>query len=135
MDLGILMKTNFVCYLFILTVLAHNTWAKTLYMDLNNQTGKEDGSQARPYNTTQEAIDNASENNTILVLPRVYSGLGNVELSSNFELELGLMVTGRYISASQATHWDGKTENRESVASGTYFYQLQAGNYLKTKRW
>ena len=62
------MKTYFVWYSLFLTVVIHSALATTLYVDLNNQTGREDGSQARPYNTIQEAIDNASGGNTILVL-------------------------------------------------------------------
>jgi hypothetical protein len=30
-----------------------------------------------------------------------------------------------------AAYWDGKTEAGQVVASGTYFYQLQAGDYTQ----
>ena len=41
---------------------------------------------------------------------------------------------GRYIRADQVAYWDGKTEAGEVVASGTYFYQLQAGDYSQTRK-
>ena len=50
------------------------------------------------------------------------------------QLELGQMVAGRYIRADLAAYWDGKTETGEQVSSGTYFYQLQAGGYIETRK-
>ena len=43
-----------------------------------------------------------------------------------------MVMAARYVAASQAAHWDGKTETGEPVGSGTYFYQLQAGDYTET---
>ena len=43
------------------------------------------------------------------------------------------MVAGRYIRADLVA-WDGKTETGEPVGSGTYFYQLQAGGYIETRK-
>ena len=48
--------------------------------------------------------------------------------------QLGLVTAGRYVAANQATYWDGKTETGEAIASGTYFYQLQAGDYTETRK-
>ena len=50
------------------------------------------------------------------------------------QLELGMVMAGRYVTAGQAVYWDGKTANGETVASGTYFYQLQANDYRETKK-
>jgi flagellar hook assembly protein FlgD len=30
--------------------------------------------------------------------------------------------------------WDGRDDNGRQVASGTYFYRLEAGGYSETKR-
>ena len=49
-------------------------------------------------------------------------------------LQLGQLTAGRYVTADQAAHWDGKTQEGEAVASGTYFYQLQAGDYTEIRK-
>ena len=50
------------------------------------------------------------------------------------QLQLGLVTAGRYVTADQAAYWDGKSETGEAVASGTYFYQLQAGDYTEIRQ-
>jgi hypothetical protein len=50
------------------------------------------------------------------------------------QLQRGLVTAGRYVTADQAAYWDGKSETGEAVASGTYFYQLQAGDYTETRK-
>lgn len=50
------------------------------------------------------------------------------------QLEIGLQSRGRYINRQKAAYWDGKTEQGEKVASGIYFYQLQAGAYTAIKK-
>ena len=49
-------------------------------------------------------------------------------------LELGQLTAGRYLRSDRAAYWNGKTEAGEAVASGTYFYQLQAGDYSQTRK-
>ena len=43
-------------------------------------------------------------------------------------LELGHQREGYYTSRSRAVYWDGRNNVGEPVASGIYFYQLQADN-------
>ena len=50
------------------------------------------------------------------------------------QLQLGRVTAGRYVAVDQAAYWDGETETGEAVASGTYFYQLQAGDYTETRK-
>ena len=50
------------------------------------------------------------------------------------QLQLGLVTAGRYVTADLAAYWDGKTETGQAVASGTYFYQLQAGDYTESRK-
>ena len=44
-------------------------------------------------------------------------------------LDLGHQREGYYTSRSRAAYWDGRNDVGESVASGIYFYQLQADEY------
>ena len=50
------------------------------------------------------------------------------------ELDLGHQRAGYYTDRSRAAHWDGRNEWGEPVASGVYFYQLRAGDYLKLRK-
>ena len=44
------------------------------------------------------------------------------------DLQLGHQPAGYYTSRSRAAYWDGRNDIGERVASGIYFYQLQADN-------
>ena len=49
-------------------------------------------------------------------------------------LNLGYQAAGFYRSRSQAAYWDGRNNLNEPVASGLYFYQIQAGEFSATRR-
>ncbi len=49
-------------------------------------------------------------------------------------IELGHIAAGNYIESSKAIYWDGRTEDGEQVSSGTYFYQIEAGDYTETRK-
>ena len=49
-------------------------------------------------------------------------------------LDLGRQAAGIYLNKDEAAYWDGKNESGEKVASGVYFYQLQAGNSIAIRK-
>jgi len=61
---------------------------------------------------------------------RIYNMHGQLVRSIN----LGHRKAGNYIERAQAAYWDGRNEVGESVASGAYFYTLQAGEFRATRK-
>jgi len=49
-------------------------------------------------------------------------------------LNIGRNPAGIYSSKQRAAHWDGTNETGEKVASGVYFFSIQAGNFMATKK-
>ena len=50
------------------------------------------------------------------------------------QLNLGHQPEGYYTSRSRAAYWDGRNDVGERVASGIYFYQLQAENVSSVRK-
>ncbi|MFC1713055.1 cohesin domain-containing protein [Candidatus Poribacteria bacterium] len=64
------------------------------------------------------------------VTVRIYGATGQLVRTMN----LGYRESGSYVSQSRAAHWDGNNEAGESVASGIYFYSIQADDYTATRK-
>ena len=60
----------------------------------------------------------------------IYDQLGN-EVR---KLNVGYKVAGPHHSHQDAAYWDGRNNWGENIASGVYFYRIQAGGYTETKK-
>ena len=49
-------------------------------------------------------------------------------------LNVGRVERGKYVSKEKAAHWDGEDNLGQKVASGMYFYTLQAGEFAATRK-
>jgi thiosulfate/3-mercaptopyruvate sulfurtransferase len=61
---------------------------------------------------------------------RIYDGSGKLVRN----LALGRKEAGIYASKDKAIHWDGKSDAGDVVASGIYFYTIQAGEFSATRK-
>lgn len=61
---------------------------------------------------------------------RIYDATGGLVRG----LELGHKSAGLYVSRDRAAYWDGRNETGEAVASGVYFYAIQAGEFAATRK-
>jgi len=64
------------------------------------------------------------------VVIRIYASTGQLVRT----LSLGQQKAGFYLSRQKAAYWDGKNDAGEKVASGIYFYQLNAGDFKAMRR-
>jgi len=60
----------------------------------------------------------------------IYNASGQLERL----IDLGQVAAGRYARSDKAIYWDGRSQTGEQVASGTYFYRLDAGEYSETRK-
>jgi len=49
-------------------------------------------------------------------------------------LPLGYTDAGIYRQQDKAAYWDGRNANGEQIASGVYFYRIQAGDYNQIRK-
>jgi len=61
---------------------------------------------------------------------QIYSTAGSLVR----QLDIGYKQAGLYINRDRAAYWDGKNSAGETVASGVYFYSIQAGDFYTTKK-
>ncbi|HIA69473.1 TPA: T9SS type A sorting domain-containing protein, partial [Candidatus Poribacteria bacterium] len=73
-----------------------------------------------PYHLSQDAE----------VVVRIYDVRGRIVRT----LDMGFQSFGYYASRDKAAYWNGKTDIGETVSSGTYFYQIQAGDYTDIRK-
>jgi flagellar hook assembly protein FlgD len=50
------------------------------------------------------------------------------------ELNVGKQEGGYYITKEQSAYWDGRNSSGEKVASGVYFYRMEAGEFRSTRK-
>jgi hypothetical protein len=64
------------------------------------------------------------------VVIHIYSAKGQLVRT----ITLGNQKTGAYLTKDKAAYWDGRDGAGEQVASGVYFYNMQAGDFQATRR-
>ena len=72
----------------------------------------------------------AAATSSVSVSIKIY----NIEGRLVRKLELGKQEAGRYITKDKSAYWDGRDERGEKLASGVYWYTLQAGEFEATRR-
>ena len=60
----------------------------------------------------------------------IYNAMGE----SIRRFDLGHMPAGSYLSQEKAVYWNGRNEWHERIASGVYYYTLEAGEFHQTRK-
>ncbi len=81
-----------------------------------------------PFNPETWIPFELAERGTVRV--RVYDTSGAVVR----DLPLGALPAGEYISRERAARWDGRNASGETVASGSYVIEMQAGDHIERRR-
>ncbi|MBC8230569.1 T9SS type A sorting domain-containing protein [bacterium] len=61
---------------------------------------------------------------------RIYNSAGQLVRTLNF----GRKAAGIYVTKEKAAYWDGCDSSGKKVASGVYYYTLQAGDFRATRK-
>ena len=61
---------------------------------------------------------------------RIYNTKGQIIR----RLHLGNQKAGIYVAKDKAAYWEGRDKLGQKVASGVYYYTLQAGNFMTTRK-
>lgn len=81
-----------------------------------------------PFNPETWIPYRLKEGSTVSI--NIYNSAGNLVR----QLDLGYMPPGFYISKDKAAYWDGRNSSGEPVSSGTYFYTIQAGEFIAIRK-
>ena len=61
---------------------------------------------------------------------RIYNPKGGLVRT----LDIGHQIAGTYLNKSRAAYWDGRNDHAEKVASGLYFYAMNAGSFTAVRK-
>ncbi len=76
-----------------------------------------------PFNPATTIRYQLAENSKVTL--KIYNLLGQ---------EVRTLVNAQKLSGSHSVIWDGKNNHGQRVTSGVYFYRLQAGDFVKTRK-
>ncbi|MBC8234652.1 hypothetical protein H8E77_34345, partial [bacterium] len=97
------------------------------------------GSNISPYTALFQNFPNPFNPDTCLPyqIAKDTSGIISIHNSKGQlirTLDLSHQKAGVYLTKDKAAYWDGRDNAGERVASGVYFYTLQAGDFTATRR-